>query len=277
MKRLLLIFASLLLSLSYGEALRGPNALSQNPSFEIGVNFSQRQRLESDGACQATLIQRTPSRSGSRCTFITAAHCLSVPGWGSPAQIISRETGTLSDFQIVFRGDYQSHSEEDVALVHFEQGCSADLDGMIMPLGDLPETSVDSQGMPLQVFQASRTFGRLFSGSLSSKYHPSKKLLTVLLGHGQVNGLVQSFAVFPGDSGGGVFLQNRSGQLELIGVLSMGIYHQKVASHQELESTGAVENAFVSDMAWVQDKLLEAVQPTPASLSSDILKIWPLR
>lgn len=248
--------ASLLLIASPGLAI-SPQSLVKagvggNPSFMVGVGFGANHRVAPiDKTCQGTLV----ARRGSRCTFVTAAHCL----YGNSASPVPRfihtpDFGVLTEFQVALRGDFVRREADDLAAVHFEQGCDARADKIVVPVGTLPPGPVNQEGLPIEAFAASAAYRRVFAGFLPAEYLPSRRLLSISLGSRLVvDGERQSEATYSGDSGGGLFLRDpRTSALSIVGVLSLGVYTGLNALAPPSQDQGASESVFVVDPDWIR-------------------------
>lgn len=220
-----------------------------NPSFMIGLGYGTNPRVAPiEKICQGTLV----GRQGGRCSFITAAHCL----YGSPYQPVPRfihtgDFGVLTDFEVVRRGDFTRRDADDLAVVHFTRNCTASADRLVVPVGALPPSPVSPDGVPIEVFAASAAYRQIFAGFLPAKYFPTRNVLSLTLGSNLVvDGERRSEATYSGDSGGGLFLRNeRTRALEIVGVLSMGLFTAQTGFSAD---TGARESIFVVDPDWIK-------------------------
>ena len=223
-----------------------------NPSFEIAVGYGlQTESKYSTSACQATLVHVDPNEG--KCTMVTAAHCVADEGEQRPTFIRTADFGVITNFYIHFKGDPNEKTENDLATVHFTDGCGPDRVTQVIPLSNTPAEGVDKLGLPIPSFSASRAFRTLFAGFLPGNYRQDQKVVRITLSGGDVAGKDQTFATYSGDSGGGLFLKNPStDELELLGVLSMGVYFAEKKNGIIPDNQGSVESVYVFDTPWIE-------------------------
>lgn len=257
MKQLILVVFTFSLALT-AEPLN-PAKAGGNPSFEIGISFSDSP-LESqiERRCQGTLISRKQSGINWSCTLLTAAHCLADGVNTSKATFLhTADFGVLSHPVMVSKTPQLREMVNDTSVVHFSKGCAGVSQSLVIPLGEVPASPVDRFGIPRQVFMASRMFKTLFPVSLRSDYFQVPPLMRLTFGTGDVNGVSQVQAIYGGDSGGGLFQKNTSGEYELIAIASVGEYLITAATRNRQPSSneGSPLAVFISDLDWVRTQL----------------------
>lgn len=250
-----------------------------NPSIEISVGFTKHAGGDAvDRACQGTVIARHKVTAGWMCTMLTATHCVLDEDADQKATFIStRQLGLSRLLSVEMKSKDTRSAADDIAVVQFADGCDR-AEGLVVPLHGSHVTVAGKDGLPTQVFVASRTYDRALTGVLRERFTgPSAETpIEAIIARDPIP-QTSNPALYQGDSGGGIFVRSAQTQtLELVGVLSAiwmrGVKRAEVRKHQPLNK-GSVEAIGSRDLAWVMRQTgadtHEAFSPAAASPSGD--------